>query len=281
MRPSRRRPPLEYSRDVNPHRGPVTADVAGSETTEAAAPTTRAPSSGAGGDAVLVVCALPRSDPGSRIQFYREAGKAALSITSVHHGIGLPYGTYPRLIMAWITTEALRTRSRVLRLGRSLSEFMDELDVKSSDSGGRWGVRTRFTGQLRRLMACAIDLQFSEGKHELGSSALLVEDRDLWWDTHKPTQGSLFDSRITLSKKFFEEILAHPVPFDVKVLRAMKRSSLGLDLYGRIPDFPVTRSHPPASWPSAANSSICRTYRKTAGEESRRRSPVANRWMRP
>ena len=53
------------------------------------------------------------------------------------------------------------------------------------------------------------------------------------------------------------------------------------DLDGRIPDFPVTRSHPPASWPSAANSSICRTYRKTAGEESRRRSPVANRWMRP
>ena len=53
-------------------------------------------------------------------------------------------------------------------------------------------------------------------------------------------------------------------------------------LQGRIPDFPVTRSHPSASWrPSAANSSICRTYRKTAGEESRRRSPVANRWMRP
>ena len=53
------------------------------------------------------------------------------------------------------------------------------------------------------------------------------------------------------------------------------------EVKGRIPDFPVTRSHPPASWPSAANSSICRTYRKTAGEESRRRSPVANRWMRP
>ena len=62
-----------------------------------------------------------------------------------------------------------------------------------------------------------------------------------------------------------------------------KRTDLGkLPPYnGRIPDFPVTRSHPPASWPSAANSSICRTYRKTAGEESRRRSPVANRWMRP
>ena len=58
-------------------------------------------------------------------------------------------------------------------------------------------------------------------------------------------------------------------------------SGRGGSCTGRIPDFPVTRSHPPASWPSAANSSICRTYRKTAGEESRRRSPVANRWMRP
>ena len=66
---------------------------------------------------------------------------------------------------------------------------------------------------------------------------------------------------------------------DQKVLKA--KSALEALESGRIPDFPVTRSHPPASWPSAANSSICRTYRKTAGEESRRRSPVANRWMRP
>ena len=61
----------------------------------------------------------------------------------------------------------------------------------------------------------------------------------------------------------------------------LSRTRRRIDVEGRIPDFPVTRSHPPASWPSAANSSICRTYRKTAGEESRRRSPVANRWMRP
>ena len=38
----------------------------------------------------------------------------------------------------------------------------------------------------------------------------------------------------------------------------------------------------PASWPSAAlQFHLVQTYRKTAGEESRRRSPVANRWMRP
>ena len=135
---------------------------------------------------VLVVCALPRRNPGSRIQFHRTAGKASLAVTSVHHGIGLPYGIYPRLIMAWITTEIIRKGSPVLTLGRSLSEFMDEVGVKSSDSGGRWGVRSRFTNQLRRLLACTIDLQWTEAGRERGSTALIVEDRDLWWDPKGP-----------------------------------------------------------------------------------------------
>ena len=73
--------------------------------------------------------------------------------------------------------------------------------------------------------------------------------------------------------KLVETRLGLPMPENTTVTETRDK--------GRIPDFPVTRSHPPASWPSAANSSICRTYRKTAGEESRRRSPVANRWMRP
>ena len=83
-------------------------------------------------------------------------------------------------------------------------------------------------------------------------------------------------------------VTASPVPVDVlSTADLIGQGAVNLQdqlrtvVPGRIPDFPVTRSHPPASWPSAANSSICRTYRKTAGEESRRRSPVANRWMRP
>ena len=71
------------------------------------------------------------------------------------------------------------------------------------------------------------------------------------------------------------------LPVLLEVFEAEAEARRQRRIAGRIPDFPVTRSHPPASWPSAANSSICRTYRKTAGEESRRRSPVANRWMRP
>ena len=36
-------------------------------------------------------------------------------------GNKLPYGNLPRLLLAWVSTEAVRTQSRVLVLGKSLS----------------------------------------------------------------------------------------------------------------------------------------------------------------
>ena len=47
----------------------------------------------------------------------------------------------------------------------------------------------------------------------------------------RPDQPSLWDSKIELSEKFFNEIISHPVPLDMNTLTALKRSSLGLDLY--------------------------------------------------
>ena len=47
----------------------------------------------------------------------------------------LPYGNLPRLLMAWVSTEAVRTQSRELVMGRSLSEFMRTLGVYDSSLG--------------------------------------------------------------------------------------------------------------------------------------------------
>ena len=41
----------------------------------------------------------------------------------------------------------------------------------------------------------------------------------------------LWDSTIQLGEQYFNEIIAHPVPIDLHVLKAVKRSPLGLDLY--------------------------------------------------
>ncbi len=67
-------------------------------------------------------------------------------------GIGnkLPFGTLPRLLMAWVSTEAVKTQSPVLVLGNSLTEFMNKLGI-NSDSSGRRGERTRLRNQMDRL----------------------------------------------------------------------------------------------------------------------------------
>ena len=47
----------------------------------------------------------------------------------------------------------------------------------------------------------------------------------------RPEDRTLWQSKIELGEKFFQEIVRHPVPLDMNILKALKRSSLGLDLY--------------------------------------------------
>ena len=71
----------------------------------------------------MALCSLPRSSPGNRLQYKRVNGPFTLYMTA-GGGNKLPFGNLPRLLLAWVCTEAVRTRSRELVLGRSLSEFM-------------------------------------------------------------------------------------------------------------------------------------------------------------
>ncbi len=54
---------------------------------------------------------------------------------------------------------------------------------------------------------------------------------ELWWDPHDPEQGTLWGSYVILGEDFFTAITAAAVPVDMRVLRAIKRSPLALDLY--------------------------------------------------
>ena len=54
---------------------------------------------------------------------------------------------------------------------------------------------------------------------------------EFWWDPKQPNNRTLWESKIELGEKFFEEVIRHPVPLDLNTLKSLKRSSLGLDLY--------------------------------------------------
>ena len=106
---------------------------------------------------MMALCSLPRTNHGDRIRYKRVNGPYTLYMTA-GGGNKLPFGNLPRLLIAWICTEAVRTQNRELVLGRSLSEFMRTLDVLSSDSGGTTGVRTRLRNQMDRLFNAHVRL---------------------------------------------------------------------------------------------------------------------------
>jgi Plasmid encoded RepA protein len=61
-------------------------------------------------------------------QFKRSNGVFSLSVLAPEE-VGLPYGTIPRLLLSWLTTEAVRTKTPELILGHTLSEFMTQLGL--------------------------------------------------------------------------------------------------------------------------------------------------------
>ena len=107
---------------------------------------------------------------------------------------------------------------------------MRALGVYSS-SGGRGGVQTRLRNQMNRLFGCTVSLIYEDENGRATVNSLIADRIELWWTPNRPDQAGLWESKIELSEKFFQEIIRHPVPIDINTLTALKRSTLGLDLY--------------------------------------------------
>lgn len=161
-------------------------------------------------------------------EFVRTNGDYSLTILAPS-AIGLPYGTLPRLLLAWLTTEAVRTRSRELELGDSLSGFMRELDLVPS--GGKWGSITRLKDQTRRLFASSITARYEKGPGFEVVNQSVADRAIIWWDPKSPEQAGLWRSSVVLSEHFFNEVIDRPVPIDMRAIRTLKKSPLGLDIY--------------------------------------------------
>lgn len=206
----------------------------------------------------LVLATMPYKDPKADV-FKRQNGDFSLRIVAGYEG-GIPFGIYPRLLMSWVATEAVRTKSPVIELGDSLSQFLrDVLDVRSS-SGGARGTATRVTEQMKRLFGSLITAQYSgglegrgfrlhnvmiaddlklaedfEGALGLGDEAPATDlqqgkEDKLWVPQVRELAGS-WKSEVSLSESFFRECITRPVPIDLRAYRALRGSPLAMDVY--------------------------------------------------
>lgn len=188
----------------------------------------------------LILCTLPHSDPGNVPTWSRKNGNLTLGIQAGYDiktgkSYGIPYGIIPRLVLVWIVTEIIRTKSRRLELGNYLGDFLAKIGLSSYTGRGPRGDARRVREQMERLFRSTISFDYSlKGEGRKGSAWLdmkVAPKGIFWWSEKDPEQAALFGSWIEVSEEFFNAVMNAPHPLDIRVLRHIKDSSLGIDLY--------------------------------------------------
>lgn len=138
--------------------------------------------------------------------------------------VGLPYGSTARLILLYLQTEAVNTRSREVELGRSMNRWLSKMGI---DDGGNSFRLVR--QQSLRLSLCRLTF-FSAAERATyimnGSfvrSAILPDN-----DSH---QFNLWHEAVRLDEGFYQSLIDHPLPVREAAIREISRRSMAIDIY--------------------------------------------------
>lgn len=152
----------------------------------------------------------------------RPSGKDGLG--PLEH-VGVPFGSYARLILLYLQTEALKTGSPEVELGRSWRDWMGRIGVPWGGKSGR-GVRE----QAELLSRCRLTFHLvGQGRAGLVNSSIV--DRALFFDEGGDRQGRLSLETARLSQTFFDQLRKHPIPLEEGAIKALSNNSAALDCY--------------------------------------------------
>jgi Plasmid encoded RepA protein len=146
------------------------------------------------------------------------------SLTGDAIPVGVPYGSRARLIIIFLQSEALKTQSREVELGRTLHAWLKRLEIPI---GGKSMAAVR--DQAERISRCRMSFQIKQGNRtglvnqSILDTAMFVEDDS--------AQGSLFIEKAKLSEMFFEQLKKHPVPIEDNAIAMIANNSMAIDVY--------------------------------------------------
>ncbi len=137
---------------------------------------------------------------------------------------GVPYGSRARMILLYLQTQAVRTGSREIELGRSMRAWMERMDVAV---GGE--TLKSLKEQAARISACSLKFYWEGEEAESWARGGIVSaglrfkgsdaDADRW------------DDRVVLDEVFWKALKDHPVPLQEAALRQLAHRSLAMDVY--------------------------------------------------
>lgn len=182
--------------------------------------------------------ALPYRNPGEIPFWERRNGSLSMAIRpalvperkSGELTAQYPYGVIPRLLLTWMSTEAVRLGAPELSLGPSLASFMRQIGMPHR--GGDHVARLR--NQVERLASAQVVVIDTREDVHAGESFTFADSWSLWWTPKDGPNEMLWPSTITLSQRYFDSIKAAPVPIDLRALAALRAhggGGLPIDLY--------------------------------------------------
>jgi hypothetical protein len=142
--------------------------------------------------------------------------------------IGVPYGSVARLILLYLQSEAVRTRSPEVELGKSMRSWMARMGM--SIGGRTYNVVGE---QATKLSSCRLTF-FTGPVGEVGEArhnGSFVRDSISLSGVADAKQESLWQPRVRLDERFYESLMRHPVPVREEAIRAIGTRSMAIDIY--------------------------------------------------
>lgn len=179
---------------------------------------------------LLIMVNLPYRDPGKdTINWYRQNGNVTINVVPGFEGkrnIGIPYGSFPRLILAYLITQAIKTQDSIIYLGESFADFLRIVNIRKGGTTYK-----RLYKQLERTLSASFAWTYRDKEEWSRTNIQISSKSQVWWNSETANQKSLWKSQVKLNTDFFNEIMRNAIPFDLRVLGIFKNSPLGLDLY--------------------------------------------------
>lgn len=146
--------------------------------------------------------------------------------------IGIPYGRYPRLLLAHICTLAKRTGDRRIQLGESQADFIRRLGLNPYGMGKRGQISLVKNSAIQLFTAAIRWTESGENKFNF-KNVEVASQGSLIWTPHSNAGGienHQWQGFIDLSESFFNQCVQHSFPVDLNVVHAL-RSSVAIDIY--------------------------------------------------
>jgi hypothetical protein len=160
----------------------------------------------------------------------RQSGDVKLLLesgrTSATESVGLPYGSIARMILLYLQTEAVKTRSRDVELGRSMNTWLNSMGM---GTGGRNYNLVR--EQSKRLSLCRLTFLRETAKQTFVTNGSFVHDAILPNEDSDDDQLQLWRPSVRLDEGFYKSLIEHPLPVREAAIRSLGHRSMAIDIY--------------------------------------------------